>query len=66
MVARAVCPICAKDARSRAENPSFPFCSPPCKLVDLGRWLDGSYRIEGPPATSEDETPRPPPVEGDA
>jgi endogenous inhibitor of DNA gyrase (YacG/DUF329 family) len=24
---------------------SFPFCSPACKLVDLGRWLDGSYRL---------------------
>jgi endogenous inhibitor of DNA gyrase (YacG/DUF329 family) len=33
--------------RPRAENSAYPFCSPPCKLVDLGRWLDGSYRIPG-------------------
>jgi len=30
------------------DNRSFPFCSPACKLVDLGRWLDGGYRIPGP------------------
>jgi uncharacterized protein len=44
---RHVCPICGKESRSRAENPSYPFCSPPCKLVDLGAWLDGAYRIPG-------------------
>jgi len=27
----------------------FPFCSQRCRLVDLGRWLDGEYRIPGPP-----------------
>jgi endogenous inhibitor of DNA gyrase (YacG/DUF329 family) len=32
----------------RPGNASFPFCSPRCKLVDLGRWLDGGYRIPGP------------------
>lgn len=44
---QAVCPICAKDVQPRAENRAYPFCSPPCKLVDLGRWLDGAYRIPG-------------------
>jgi endogenous inhibitor of DNA gyrase (YacG/DUF329 family) len=23
----------------------FPFCSERCKLIDLGRWLDGNYQI---------------------
>jgi endogenous inhibitor of DNA gyrase (YacG/DUF329 family) len=23
----------------------FPFCSERCKLIDLGRWLDGKYQI---------------------
>ena len=23
----------------------FPFCSQRCKAVDLGKWLDGEYRI---------------------
>lgn len=44
-----MCPVCAKNTAPRAENVSFPFCSPPCKLVDLGRWLDGGYRIPGEP-----------------
>ena len=53
--ARHPCPICGREAPPRGgapDNPSFPFCSPACKLVDLGRWLDGSYRIPGPPAES--------------
>jgi len=29
----------------RPENPSFPFCSPRCRTVDLGRWLGGDYRL---------------------
>ncbi len=24
---------------------TYPFCSERCKLVDLGRWLDGKYQI---------------------
>jgi endogenous inhibitor of DNA gyrase (YacG/DUF329 family) len=50
------CPICGREAappgteaaRIRTANPSFPFCSPRCKMVDLGRWLDGTYAIPGP------------------
>ncbi len=25
-----------------------PFCSERCQLLDLGRWIDGDYRVEGP------------------
>jgi endogenous inhibitor of DNA gyrase (YacG/DUF329 family) len=32
-------------AAPRAENRAFPFCSPRCKLVDLGKWLDEKYRV---------------------
>jgi endogenous inhibitor of DNA gyrase (YacG/DUF329 family) len=39
------CPICGKEARPRAENASAPFCSPRCKLVDLGKWLNEEYRV---------------------
>jgi len=39
------CPICKKEARPRAENSAFPFCSPRCKLVDLGQWFDEAYRV---------------------
>jgi len=53
MSARAshVCPICACEVAPRngvPQNPSFPFCSPACKVVDLGRWFDGTYRIPAP------------------
>jgi endogenous inhibitor of DNA gyrase (YacG/DUF329 family) len=39
------CPICKKPAAPRAKNPSFPFCSPRCKTVDLGKWLSEEYRV---------------------
>jgi hypothetical protein len=42
------CPSCRKTTRPRSENAFFPFCSRSCKLRDLGRWLDGSYRISEP------------------
>jgi endogenous inhibitor of DNA gyrase (YacG/DUF329 family) len=32
---------------------AFPFCSDRCRLVDLGRWLDGKYQI--PVVEDEDE-----------
>jgi endogenous inhibitor of DNA gyrase (YacG/DUF329 family) len=28
-------------------SPARPFCSPRCRLVDLGNWLGGRYRIAG-------------------
>lgn len=45
------CPICDKamDGQGPKEWPDWPFCSPRCKLVDLGRWLGGNYRIAGDP-----------------
>ena len=52
------CPICGKSVAVPDEcapiNPAvpFPFCSERCKLIDLGRWLDGKYQI---PAVAEDE-----------
>jgi endogenous inhibitor of DNA gyrase (YacG/DUF329 family) len=44
------CPICSKSLQiERMDDlPSFPFCSDRCKLVDLGRWIDGAYAIPGP------------------
>jgi uncharacterized protein len=49
------CPICKKPMNGQGprEWPDWPFCSPRCKLIDLGRWLDGSYRVESP-ATADD------------
>jgi endogenous inhibitor of DNA gyrase (YacG/DUF329 family) len=34
--------------RKRPIDPRFrPFCSERCRLIDLARWADGSYRIPG-------------------
>ncbi|HWR58895.1 MAG TPA: DNA gyrase inhibitor YacG [Thermodesulfovibrionales bacterium] len=37
------------------ENPSKPFCSERCKLLDLGKWASEEYRIEGKQEEVEDE-----------
>jgi endogenous inhibitor of DNA gyrase (YacG/DUF329 family) len=31
----------------------FPFCSRQCKMIDLGKWLEGDYVIPGDPAMDE-------------
>ena len=43
------CPICSKSYEIAAldELPSFPFCCERCRLIDLGRWVDGEYAIPG-------------------
>ncbi len=43
------CPTCKKPVAADAKT--FPFCSQRCRLVDLGNWLDGKYRI----ASANDE-----------
>lgn len=45
---RARCPICKASVEAAAPAASLPFCSPRCKLLDLGRWLDGGYAIYEP------------------
>jgi len=41
------CPICKKPvADEELDRPaSYPFCCDRCKLIDLGRWLDGKYQV---------------------
>lgn len=44
------CPVCDKVIDEAARQDSriakfYPFCSDRCKLIDLGKWLDGNYRI---------------------
>lgn len=46
--------MCGKTAE-RAPEDVLPFCSRTCKLADLGRWLDGGYRIPGPPLEIEND-----------
>ena len=38
------CAIC-KELITWEENSFRPFCSERCKLIDLGNWAMGSYRI---------------------
>jgi endogenous inhibitor of DNA gyrase (YacG/DUF329 family) len=50
------CLHCGKPAVS----PYRPFCSARCANIDLGRWLNGDYRIPANEADEEsgDEEPR--------
>ena len=40
------CPTCPRQVKS--PEPTFPFCSKRCKLLDLARWAQGEYRISRP------------------
>jgi uncharacterized protein len=55
------CLICHKPVKAPTGQPSeaaefFPFCSERCKLIDLGAWLDGQYKIASAPS-QESENP---------
>lgn len=39
------CPICKKTIPAKAAPDTLPFCSSRCKMVDLGNWLQGTYRV---------------------
>ena len=39
------CPQCHAAILWSADNPYRPFCSERCKLIDLGQWATGAYRI---------------------
>jgi endogenous inhibitor of DNA gyrase (YacG/DUF329 family) len=51
------CPICSRPyaINALADLPSFPFCSDRCRLIDLGRWIDGAYVLptQEPPRPAE-------------
>jgi uncharacterized protein len=40
------CPTCRTAVTVDDEN--FPFCSDRCRLIDLGKWASGGYRISSP------------------
>ena len=53
------CPICGKPAVALHR----PFCSERCKLLDLGNWLGGRYRVasdERPEDAQAGDTPAAP------
>jgi hypothetical protein len=53
------CPICARPSEAREKNRAFPFCSPRCKQVDLGQWLDQKYCVQTPLGESADNDAAP-------
>lgn len=48
------CPTCQKPTHWQ-DNPSRPFCSHRCKLIDLGDWASERYRIAGDDSPMSDE-----------
>ncbi len=40
------CPTCS--TLVVAGDPEFPFCSDRCRVIDLGKWASGAYRISSP------------------
>jgi uncharacterized protein len=40
------CPTCRTLVTK--EDEYFPFCSDRCRLIDLGKWASGDYRISSP------------------
>jgi uncharacterized protein len=46
------CPICKKVVKST--DAEFPFCSPRCRTIDLGKWASGAYVVSSP-ASDEEE-----------
>jgi len=42
------CPTCGAEFEYEPTSKWRPFCSRRCKLVDLGNWMEGVYRISRP------------------
>lgn len=47
------CPCCKKTSLWDSQNPSRPFCSERCKLIDLGKWASEEYRVEQAPELAD-------------
>jgi hypothetical protein len=45
---RRKCPSCGRAVEVKPPDSFRPFCSERCRLADLGKWLDGAYRISAP------------------
>ena len=50
---RRQCPHCDHEV-AWPETKTYPFCSERCRLIDLGVWASGDYRVPGEPASDED------------
>ena len=62
------CPICGKPTEWQ-DNPTRPFCSERCKLLDFGAWANEEYAVpaeETPPPLEEFDPSRAAGADGDA
>ena len=48
------CPHCSREV-TWPETSTYPFCSERCRLIDLGAWASGDYRIPGDPVPDEED-----------
>ncbi len=46
------CPTCKKPVKS--SDAEFPFCSPRCRTIDLGKWASGEYVVPSPLTDAEE------------
>lgn len=51
------CPRCKRETSIGKDNPSRPFCSERCRLIDLGRWMSGDFCISDQTTSDEDPVP---------
>ena len=49
-------PLCVLCRRHPVDAVYRPFCSQRCKLQDLARWAEGTYRVPAEPVPDPDET----------
>lgn len=52
-MARLRCPIC--NAIVPSNSRAMPFCSPRCRTIDLGRWLNEEYSFSDIPRDEDDD-----------
>ena len=50
---RRKCPSCNRLVEVKAPDAFRPFCSARCRAADLGKWLDGAYKISAPMAEED-------------
>ncbi|HTM59150.1 MAG TPA: DNA gyrase inhibitor YacG [Burkholderiales bacterium] len=52
------CPRCGTLSPYSPENKWRPFCSERCRMIDLGKWADGTYRVptkDAPPDPDKED-----------
>jgi endogenous inhibitor of DNA gyrase (YacG/DUF329 family) len=49
-------PLCVFCRRHPIDQVWRPFCSERCKLQDLARWADGTYKVPGEPVNEIDDS----------